>query len=279
MAIVPALPFTLTNGQTADATQVMANFNDIRDGVNSNAAKNGANSDITSLTAISTPLSKSQGGTGNATGQPSGTAGGDLTGSYPSPTLVATAVTPASYTNTNLTVDQKGRITAASSGAVPTGALLASGNVATGTPNFLSVNLSTYSAYKRLRIEFDGIYIASSTDSVILRFSTDGGATFIAGTGYTSHTVVNGTNSAYSGTSEIQCGVFLGTAAGRTQITCDLSGVNQGYLASAVMSNGDNGSIVNAGGILASVTTVNAVRFISGTTNTSGGTYRILGYV
>lgn len=60
-------PYTLTNGQTADATQVMANFNGILSCANANLAHNGANSDITGLSGMLTPLSLSQGGTGFGT--------------------------------------------------------------------------------------------------------------------------------------------------------------------------------------------------------------------
>lgn len=85
MSIIPAFPYNLVDGTLADAGQVMADLDLIQSAVNANAAANGANSDITSLSGLTTPLSVGQGGTGNTTGQPSGAAGGALGGTYPNP--------------------------------------------------------------------------------------------------------------------------------------------------------------------------------------------------
>lgn len=68
MPIVNTPPNTLTNGTAADASAVMANFNQIVSNVNANAAANGANSDITALTGLTTALGRTYGGSQFYTG-------------------------------------------------------------------------------------------------------------------------------------------------------------------------------------------------------------------
>lgn len=68
MTIISGIPYTIANGQPRDATPLMADLNSMASDVNANGAHNGANSDITSLIGLTTPLSVAQGGTGTTTG-------------------------------------------------------------------------------------------------------------------------------------------------------------------------------------------------------------------
>jgi len=60
--IVGSLPYNFTNGSTADATQVMANYNYIVSQVNANAAASGVNTTITALPNLNTPIPLAAGG-------------------------------------------------------------------------------------------------------------------------------------------------------------------------------------------------------------------------
>ncbi len=88
--VVCSLPFSLTNGTIADATQVMANYNALVTCL-SNAAAAGANNDITSLSGLTTPLTPNQGGSNVYIGA-SPTASGDE--------LFITTTSPTNWSNT-----------------------------------------------------------------------------------------------------------------------------------------------------------------------------------
>lgn len=109
MTIINALPFTLQNGTTADATQVQADLQAIVDDVNNNAAGNGVNTDITALTALTTPLTPAQGGASvfTASVTSTGTANAQVVAN-PSPTGFALVegyrlTFTAGFTNTGAT--------------------------------------------------------------------------------------------------------------------------------------------------------------------------------
>lgn len=107
MGVSVSLPFTLQNGQTADATQVMANFNSLVTGFLS-AAASGANNDITALLALTTPIPYTAGGSSAYIGATStGTANAQVVG----------AVTPNGF---SLTAGKRVTFIA---GATNTGAL------------------------------------------------------------------------------------------------------------------------------------------------------------
>ncbi len=178
---------------------------------------------------------------------PGGTAGGDLVGSYPNPTLANTAVTSGNYTNANITVDSKGRITHASNGT--SGGLTLPYSGTTGSQVAFQVQSTNAAAAIAVRGETNStdLYPATISAAVYGTNTNPGGAIAFGVAGRVSSSFPNsawvyGYNSAPTGGAGVSGYGYYGVTGTATAATGNVgvfgsSNGNPG--AYGVYSNGD----------------------------------------
>lgn len=166
-------PYTLTNGQVADANQVMSNFNSILSCANSNLAKNGVNSDITQFTNAITFGSSITGTTGSFTGAVAATGLSTNNGTSTGGTLYfgTSNIGALVASGSGLSLGNASYTTLASQGAWShTGTLTTSGALAVSSGG-ASINGSA-TAYNGLSV-YNSLNVASGGATVVGGLNAD----------------------------------------------------------------------------------------------------------
>lgn len=170
------VPNTLVNGQVADATEVMDNFNAVAACVDDLEAE--------TVTHEGTPTPGEIAVFDSATGITGGDLTGDVTTSGDTATTLApSGVSAGTYSNPTLTVDAKGRVTAAANGAAGNGGgswtLIYTNAAITNPTSYIDVDVTGYS-----EVLVTGRAVTSSASGYrTVQVSVDGGTTFYNTTG------------------------------------------------------------------------------------------------
>jgi hypothetical protein len=174
------VPNTLVNGQVADATDVMENFNAVA------ACVDSARGDA--VTRQGTPTTGAVAVFASPTSITNGNLTGDVTTTGTTATQLApSGVAPGTYTNATVTVDAKGRVTSAQSGTGATpGSILAYATLFNQPTYTLPAGTSTIvnvSGVNEVMIIAYNI-TKGAAGSLNVQFSIDGGVTYVTSASY-----------------------------------------------------------------------------------------------